>query len=126
MLDHGLYHRVTEDFRREHCAFWKAMVLQDEDAMLTHGQALGLKTNIIRLLPFLLLNRPLGTHAPMGIVAPMTLDDRLDVAKQLGLLDASIHTVADLFARMPADIVWIMRTMHLVKDVYNSLGGSDR
>lgn len=126
VLDHGLYHTIEEPLRRSYCGFWQAMAVQDEGAMYKHGGALGLDANVIKILPFLILNRPLGTRVPLGMVAPMTAEERLEAAKRLGLIDASVQTLADLFALMPADLVWILRTMHLIKDVYASLGGTDR
>lgn len=42
LLDHGLYKELTDDFRREYCELWKAMILQDDDAVQRYCKDLGI------------------------------------------------------------------------------------
>jgi len=34
MLDHGLYGKLSDDFRRRYCLFWKALVTSDEQELM--------------------------------------------------------------------------------------------
>jgi len=43
VLDHGLYMEESEDFRRQNCALWKAMVLMDVDTLKTICTTWGIK-----------------------------------------------------------------------------------
>ncbi len=43
LLDHGLYKELSDEFRREYCELWKAMILQDDIAVKKYCHELGIE-----------------------------------------------------------------------------------
>ena len=41
LLDHGLYRKLDDDFRRNYCRLWQALVLGDRDNIEAYCRRLG-------------------------------------------------------------------------------------
>jgi aarF domain-containing kinase len=40
LLDHGLYRRIDDAFRRQYAALWRALILADREGIRMHATAL--------------------------------------------------------------------------------------
>jgi aarF domain-containing kinase len=40
LLDHGLYRQISDEFRREYAALWRALVFGDEAGIKRHAAAM--------------------------------------------------------------------------------------
>lgn len=41
LLDHGLYRELNDTFRSNFCRFWRALVMQDREAIIKYGREIG-------------------------------------------------------------------------------------
>lgn len=125
LLDHGLYRDTGEKFRNNLCAIWRAMVLQNKQALQYHCTEIGLGKRW-ELIPFVLINRSMETTAQLGKQSYLSAEQRAQVLSKLGMADLSIARIGVLFQELSSDFLWVLRTMHLVKDLHHSLGGRKR
>ena len=131
ILDHGLYCNLSQERRLAMCCLWEAMILQDHAALLSSASRLGIDPNTAELLPIYFTNRSMTTRAGLG--QPITLEEKDRLKKQLvqsGLLPKeskaasfAMSGLSMLADRLPADMLMVMRTMHLVAALHRDLGG---
>eukprot|EP00435_Cladocopium_sp_Y103_P023410 s881_g5.t1 len=131
ILDHGLYCNLSKDRRLAMCCLWKGMVLQDDALLLSSAATLGIDPSTAELLPIYFTNRSMSTKAGLG--QPITLEEKDKLKKQLmesGLLPKESNAASFamsglgmLAERLPADMLMVMRTMHLVAALHRDLGG---
>lgn len=131
ILDHGLYCNLSKKRRLAMCSLWQGMVLQDDVLLLSSAAILGIDPSTAELLPIYFTNRSRSTKAGLG--QPITLDEKGKLKKQLmesGLLPKessaasfAMSGLGMLAERLPADMLMVMRTMHLVAALHRDLGG---
>lgn len=102
------------------------MMINDAESFMLHSHELKIKPELAQALPFLLINRPLKVKSPLGYPASMSDSDKAAFLSSIGLVNISVESVFHLMSKIPRDLAWVMRTMHLMKNLFDSLGGSDR
>eukprot|EP00438_Fugacium_kawagutii_P024223 Skav223084 [mRNA] locus=scaffold419:266764:268497:+ [translate_table: standard] len=131
ILDHGLYCDLPPERRLAMCGLWQAMVLQDDKALQSNARTLGIDASTAELLPIYFTNRSMTTKAGLG--QPITIEEKNQLKQQLiesGLLPKessagafAMSGLGMLAERLPADMLMVMRTMHLVAALHRDLGG---
>eukprot|EP00405_Crypthecodinium_cohnii_P039648 CAMPEP_0206543086 /NCGR_PEP_ID=MMETSP0325_2-20121206/10600_1 /ASSEMBLY_ACC=CAM_ASM_000347 /TAXON_ID=2866 /ORGANISM="Crypthecodinium cohnii, Strain Seligo" /LENGTH=405 /DNA_ID=CAMNT_0054041351 /DNA_START=57 /DNA_END=1274 /DNA_ORIENTATION=+ len=131
LLDHGLYRTLSEPVRLANCGFWKSMALQDEEGIRAFGRTMGIDEKTSVVLPLYFVSRSCRTRAGLG--QPITDEEKAELKRELaeaGLLQGngaggvSLKGMGALADRVPGDMMYIMRTMHLVGDLHRQLGSS--
>jgi len=129
LLDHGLYHEISEASRLANCGLWKAMVLQDAGGVARHCASMGIDEQTAALLPLYFTNRSSGTRAGLG--QPISAAQKAELNAQLahsGIVGqtgtGALAGLGGLAERLPADMLFVMRTMHLVANLHRGLGGT--
>ncbi|GBG32263.1 Atypical kinase COQ8B, mitochondrial [Hondaea fermentalgiana] len=125
LLDHGLYRDLGSRFRRGNCQLWEAMILQDQAALRTACEDMGMPS-LWDLMPFIFVNRTVDTRATLGDRARLTSAELQEIKDRLGIADLGLASVGSLADKLPDDMVLVLKTMHLVKDLNDMLGGSNR
>jgi len=125
LLDHGLYRDLGEDFRQQNCRLWKAMILQDQVSLQATCQAMGMPS-LWDLMPFVFVNRTVDTQAHLGEQARLTAAELRDIKARLGISKLGLADIGSLADKLPDDMVLVLKTMHLIKDLNDKLGGSNR
>merc|ERR1712176_737701 len=99
--------------------------------IVQHCAEMGIDAKTAAALPLYFTNRSASTRAGLG--QPISTEEKVALKAQLaeaGLLQGSSGTaglsfrgLGDIADRLPADMLFVMRTMHLVADLHKSLGG---
>lgn len=133
LLDHGLYQHLSEETRLAQCGLWKAMVLRDGAGVVRHCASMGIDAEIATLLPMYFVNQSMQTRAGLG----ESLSSKENAAIQQQLLGSvlsksgsggsqvSMGGLATFAENLPGDMLFVMRTMHLVSSLHKALGGSN-
>lgn len=125
LLDHGLYRGLDDDFRASHCRLWRGMILQDQGAVEAACDAMGMPT-MSTLIPFMLVNRPLDAKAGLGQALDLSPADKAALKARLGITSVGVADLGAIADRLPNDFLLVIKTMHLIKDLDQALGGSNR
>eukprot|EP01031_Cornospumella_fuschlensis_P030613 gene30613-36989_t len=121
LLDHGLYRRLQEDFRREYCRLWQAIVLSDEVGIEKHCQSM----NAGPLFPLL-----------AAILTMKPWDDIMadDLNKLKRNVKSTEHTmlqayakqyfreIVELLGQVPSDLLLVFKTNDCLRHIDNTLG----
>jgi len=125
LLDHGLYRELDEGFRRANCRLWQAMLVQDQAAVVRECHAMNMP-DLAKLMPFMLINRPAGTSSALGSPADVSAEELARLKEELGISNLSLGDIGELADKLPGDMVFVLKVWHLVKDLNDKLGGTDR
>jgi aarF domain-containing kinase len=134
LLDHGLYRELPEHFRAANCRLWRAMVLRDPDAADAACRDMGIEQRLWRLVPFILVNQAFMDGGAAGAGAPAaelgrapSREQARELRQRAGLAPGvTLRDVEELAAQLPPDFVFVLKTWHLVKDLNDALGGTNR
>ena len=120
LLDHGSYCSTGEQFRKDFCELWYSLALMDYDSTELIAKRMGLG-EYYRYLPLLFTYRTINSTKPLG--------GRLDpVEKEYFKSEKEIDLdrIGMLLQKLPTDLVFIFKAMHMV-GVHNArYGGSTR
>jgi len=125
ILDHGLYRELDPSFRISNCNLWRAMLLQDEHVVRTECTAMGIGA-FWNMMPFLFVNRPINSASRLGEPAVFGTKDKMQLRKELGIEKVSLASIGSLGDALPNDMIFLLKTMHLIKDVNDILGGTNK
>lgn len=120
VLDHGMYRRLTPEFRAAYCRLWKAMLLRDRATGLQATRELGLGAEAYDALNLILTFRSADSSAGLG-KAPSAADrDRLRKRYQ-GVTAADINR---FMQALPRDLLFVLRNMNMVRGLNRELGST--
>lgn len=125
LLDHGLYRQLDESFVENNALLWRSMITGDRKSIQRSMENMGIP-QYADLFPLLLTNRPACSAARLG--APIPRSELLESRKLVGADSKRISLGKFLLMAddLPVDMLFVLRTMHLVKDLHRSLGGENR
>jgi len=151
LLDHGLYRRLSEDYRLAYAQLWCALLAQDDAAGRAAASALGVPPDDYETLAIALTFRPPNSRAPLGSgmsaaerrairaryasVGPAEADGMPRCASALSRLHLgstsaqsrlNLGQVNAFLGRLPRDMLFVMRTWGLVRSLNRALGGTTR
>lgn len=116
ILDHGMYRRLDGGFRAAYCRLWQALILRDDDLLHASARELGIG-QYAELLPFMFSYRSAAQKAKMKKAAAEPNE------KVLGR-KYTMSDLNDLFASLPRDMLFVLRTLDLSRSVNIALGGT--
>lgn len=125
LLDHGLYRELDPKFQLSHAKLWRAMVTgAGVQAVRNAAREMGCE-KYADLFPLMLTNRPAQSTAKLGEPIPRA---ELELArKQSGFeRGMSLAQFTQIAEGVPVDMLFVLRTMHLVKDLHQMLDGTNR
>jgi aarF domain-containing kinase len=124
LLDHGLYRQLDQNFQSDHAMLWRAMISGDSLQVKKAAASMG-SSRYADLFPLMLTNRPRNSRAKLGEAIPK--DELKAARKQSGFEHGmSLSQFAHIADGLPVDMLFVLRTMHLVKDLHRVLGGTNR
>ena len=124
MLDHGLYRRLDPEFVRNNALLWRSMACGDTEGVTSATAGMGTQ-HYKELLPLILTSRPVSSRVGFGQAIPS--DEALDARKRVGFESGmSLAQFAEIAHDVPVDLLFVLRTMHLVRDLHAELGGTSR
>jgi aarF domain-containing kinase len=124
LLDHGLYRELDPVFMRNHALLWKSMSIGDVAGVANAATGMG-APQYGELLPLILMNRPVQSRARIGSRVPQ--DELAQVRRRAGFeTGMSLAQFAEIAHDVPVDLLFVLRTMHLIKDLHLELGGTSR
>ncbi|CAH6719784.1 putative ABC1 family protein lscO [[Candida] jaroonii] len=104
ILDHGLYVKFTEEFRKEYCQLWEYMFSFNTKGLNDLGQKWGIKY--------------MNMFGSMSQLKPVDLSEE---EKQLFQKNMMVELFSDL-TKFPLDIVFLSRAMRIVQNTNKQLG----
>jgi hypothetical protein len=122
VLDHGMYSRLTPQFRAAYCRLWKALVTQDAALGRKATIELGLSAEEYDIFSLLLTFRPAQSNAALGGGIPQKEVEALK--RRYGSVDA--QDINDLMRRLPRDLMLVLRCSNMVRAMNKTLGGTSR
>ncbi|RIB12271.1 ABC1 family-domain-containing protein [Gigaspora rosea] len=118
ILDHGLYRELSDDFRMVYCDLWKALVLNDSEALKNVADSLGV-SQYIQFLPLIFTQRIPDSTTPLG--EDLTPEERAIIHDQLKHIKLS--DFFDFLESLPRDMLLVLRTINIVRGIHRELGG---
>jgi len=122
VIDHGMYRRLTPQFRSAYCRLWRAVLLQDEVEGGAACVGLGLRADEYDAMSLILTNRP--AKSKNGIGARMTKKDAMETWDKYGRV--TVGDVNRFMQRLPRDLLFVSRNANLVRSLNMDLGGTSR
>ncbi|KAJ1461496.1 ABC1 family-domain-containing protein [Pelagophyceae sp. CCMP2097] len=116
IIDFGLCRRLEPGFRRGLCGMWRALATRDDDGINKHALALGIDAHDASIL-FASANK----NAPIG-TPPDIEAMKADIMRRIPTLDA----VSEYMASLPRDLLFVLRSVSLLRSVSRDLGLTSR
>lgn len=129
LLDHGLYRQFEPGFRERFCDMWLAMLYQNKAQLRKVCAEFKINEVHMAVLPVIFIHRAIDASSNLG--------ERMSDADRKRLLkvfkgtqyDSHFGTVGwftELLKGIPRDMIFIMRTLNLVRALNLELGGTSR
>lgn len=120
LLDHGFYGKTSQAFRKQFCKLWYALVTMDYKTVKEISYEMGID-EYYRYLPILFTYRTINTTKPLG-GQPVREEKDFLLANNEG----NLEKIGTLLQKLPTDIVFIFKAMHIVGVHNRRAGGSTR
>lgn len=120
LIDHGFYCSTGEDFRKQFCELWYAMASMDYSEMKRLAYKMGIG-EYFRYLPLLFTYRTINTTKPLG--------GKLAPEEKTFMVDndeINLDKVGMLLQKLPTDVVFIFKAMHMAGLHNFRAGGTTR
>ncbi|EFJ06435.1 hypothetical protein SELMODRAFT_162334 [Selaginella moellendorffii] len=121
ILDHGLYRELDENFRRNFCNLWKAMITSDPAEMEKSGLQLG-AGEYSRFLPVILTGRTLDSKSGLG--KGMSPEERTRLRDEVRKF--SMGDISYFMEGLSRDFLIVLRTDGLLRSIVHKLGAPRR
>lgn len=116
ILDHGLYLQLPNDFRRNYCQLYKALVLRDESDVKKYCHAMGIED--WQLFSTLILMRSYdGAVVGMGNSVKQSEKDKFILRMQ-----SHMDEMLDVLKKLPREMLMILRNNNLLRAINHDLG----
>lgn len=119
LLDHGFYATLREDFRKDFCRLFLALTSFDNATVKQISDKMGMG-EYFRYLPLLFTGRTINSKKPLG--------SKID-EKEIKFIkdndEFNFEKISFLFQRLPSEVIFIFKAMHLVA-INNIRAGGDR
>jgi len=122
LLDHGLYRQLDPEFRLTFATLFRALFIRDDQLVKECAEKLNIG-EYWRVLPIILISR-LPTPDPTLITDHLTPEQKRRLAAGGGLKQPSLADVVKFLSTLPADMIFVLKTLNLVRSLNRELGGS--
>ncbi|PJF18354.1 hypothetical protein PSACC_01836 [Paramicrosporidium saccamoebae] len=121
VIDHGLYRELSDVFRHDFAGLWKSVLEADEVQMKHYAERLG-GGDAHRLFSCILTQRSWQTISTGGLVAPRSASERAEI---LAKAPEYLGQVAELLARVPRQLLLVLKTNDLLRHLERALARPD-
>ncbi|KAK9917077.1 hypothetical protein WJX75_000654 [Coccomyxa subellipsoidea] len=121
LLDHGLYKRITDDFRREYAGLWRALVFGDEAGIKQHAAAMNAADSyaffacMLTMRPWEEVTRASADH----LYLPTSAEGRKKIQ---GYASQFAREISDMLRRIPRPLLLLLKTNDCLRTVDSCLG----
>ncbi|KAF8963204.1 hypothetical protein BGZ46_001024 [Entomortierella lignicola] len=119
LLDHGLYVRESEEFRKQYCLFWKSLFLLDSKTIMDICKQWGVGDS--QMLANVTLMKPYNLNRSPSI-QPSTNTSVLDAYELQMKLKSNLKDFLVNSELLPKEIIFIGRNMTIVRANNKTLG----
>mmetsp|Transcript_33258 Transcript_33258/g.53936 ORF Transcript_33258/g.53936 Transcript_33258/m.53936 type:complete len:575 (+) Transcript_33258:2061-3785(+) len=122
LLDHGLYRELQDDFRRNYCGLWQAIVLRDEPNLKKYSQNLG-AGEYYELFSLVLASRPwaMARSLSTNMNSQVTREEYKQMRSKMQQTFNRAEVI-DFFRDVPRDLLLVLRTNNFLRSLNNDLG----
>lgn len=113
LLDHGMYRRITPAIRHGHCMLWASLFALDREAGVSACRRLAVAPRFLNVLSLMLFSRYYQGDVPCAAELARRV-------RQVKVEDAN-----DFFRSLPRDLLWIFRTLNILRCITTHLGMSN-
>ncbi|KAK2998584.1 hypothetical protein RJ639_024153 [Escallonia herrerae] len=121
LLDHGIYKQLDEDFRRNYCELWKALILLDSEKIQQIGECFGVG-KYSRYFPLIFTGRTIDSKSTLG--KGMSVEEKKHLKQELKSL--KMDDISSFMESLPPDFLTILRTDGVLRSLISKLGASQR
>ncbi|EFN51969.1 hypothetical protein CHLNCDRAFT_32749 [Chlorella variabilis] len=122
LLDHGLYRRLTDDFRLEYAGLWHSLVFADEAGIRKHSTAMN-AGDAVPLFAGMLTQRPWEEITKKEPSERLRLRYTAEERERIQDYAAQYATqIGDLLRRMPRPLLLLLKTNDCLRAVDLALG----
>ncbi|BDA50400.1 AarF domain-containing protein kinase 1 [Coccomyxa sp. Obi] len=121
LLDHGLYKRITDDFRRQYAGLWRALVFGDAEGIKAHAAAMNAADSykffagMLTMRPWDEVTRVSADHLYLG-TSP---EERKMIQ---GYAAQFAREISDMLRRIPRPLLLLLKTNDCLRTVDACLG----
>jgi len=120
LIDHGFYGTTSHAFRKQFCRLWYALATMDYRTVKEISYDLGIN-EYYRYLPILFTYRTINTRKPLGAKGQPEEKEFL-----IDNNEGNLEKIGTLLQKLPTDIVFIFKAMHIIGLHNFRAGGSTR
>lgn len=120
LLDHGFYGTTSHTFRKQFCKLWYALATMDYSTVKRISYEMGID-EYYRYLPILFTYRTINATKPLGAKGTKEEKDFL-----LENNEGNLEKIGTLLQKLPTDVVFIFKAMHMIGLHNFRAGGSSR
>ncbi|KAK2973160.1 hypothetical protein RJ640_009583 [Escallonia rubra] len=121
LLDHGIYKQLDEDFRRNYCELWKALILLDSEKIQQIGERFGVG-KYSRYFPLIFTGRTIDSKSSLG--KGMSVEEKKNLKQDLKSL--KMDDISSFMESLPPDFLTILRTDGVLRSLISKLGASQQ
>ncbi|KAK7372295.1 hypothetical protein VNO80_05670 [Phaseolus coccineus] len=114
LLDHAVYTVLDEEFRKDFCQLWEALILKDSMKTMWFGERLG-AGKYSRYLPIIFTGTTIDSKYAVGI----SIEEKEALKRELkSLLFEDLHSFME---SLPPDFIGIMRADSLIRSIIRKM-----
>lgn len=121
ILDHGIYKQLSEEFRKNYCNLWEALIRLDSQKIQQLGETFGVG-KYARYFPVIFTGRTINSKSLLG--RGMSSEEKKHLREELKSL--KMEDISSFMESLPPDFLAILRTDGLLRSLMSKLGAPQR
>ncbi|KAH6799364.1 Protein kinase superfamily protein [Perilla frutescens var. frutescens] len=121
ILDHGIYKQLSEEFRKNYCNLWEALIRLDSQKIQQLGETFGVG-KYARYFPVIFTGRTINSKSVLGRGMPP--EEKKHLREELKSL--KMEDISSFMESLPPDFLTILRTDGLLRSLMSKLGAPQR
>ncbi|KAK6154099.1 hypothetical protein DH2020_013738 [Rehmannia glutinosa] len=121
ILDHGICKQLSEDFRKNYCHLWEALIVLDSQKIQQLGETFGVG-KYARYFPVIFTGRTISSKSALG--RGMSLEEKKYLKEELKSL--KVEDISSFMESLPPDFLTVLRTDGLLRSLMSKLGAPQR
>lgn len=125
ILDHGFYRRLDSSFRHQLCELWMGLLTRDAPRVRLSAKHMGIsREKDLDALSLVLTFRTLAGRARSAYGTRMSKAEKARI--RANFANVSSGDVFSFVESLPRDLLFVLRTMSIVRSINRSLDGTTR
>ncbi|KAL9152223.1 hypothetical protein ABFS82_11G107200 [Erythranthe guttata] len=121
ILDHGIYKQLSEDFRKNYCQLWEALIILDSEKIQQLGENFGVG-KYARYFPVIFTGRTINSKSLLG--RGMSSEEKKHLKEELKSI--KMEDISSFMESLPPDFLTILRTDGLLRSLISKLDAPQR